>query len=184
MLPHLTSLSVSAINIDEVLNLNFLDPLPDLEKLHFRGKMEMGILPRVFDSLHKLRELCLAWSALKEDPLSSLALMRNLVYLYLLRTYDGEFLTFCKDYFPNLRHLALRDMAQLARIEIECGTMINLNHLELTGLQRIQCVPEGISFLRSLRSMVLRDMPEIFVEKLRGDESRLVQHVPQIIYLD
>ncbi|KAJ4809853.1 Disease resistance protein RPM1 [Rhynchospora pubera] len=134
MLPHLTSLSVSAINIDEVLNLNFLDPLPDLEKLHFRGKMEMGILPRVFDSLHKLRELCLAWSALKEDPLSSLALMRNLVYLYLLRTYDGEFLTFCKDYFPNLRHLALRDMAQLARIEIECGTMINLNHLEAWSL--------------------------------------------------
>ncbi|KAJ4757378.1 Disease resistance protein (CC-NBS-LRR class) family [Rhynchospora pubera] len=184
MLPYLTNLAISAINNDEVLNLNFLDPLPDLEMLHIRGRMEMKILPRVFDSFHKLRRLHLYWSGLKEDPLCHLAHMSNLVFLCLIKTYDGELLTFRKVYFPNIRDLILMDMAQLVAIEIEDGTMINLEYLQLTGLQGLKCVPEGLYFLGELQRVVLQDMPEAFVEKLRGEESRFIQHVPHVIYRD
>lgn len=170
MLSNLTFLGLDAINDDEVLNLNILQPIPDLEKLCIQGRMEMGILPQVFNSLHKLRGLNLYRSELKEDPLGSFTLMSNLVTLRLIRAYDGELLTFCRGHFPKLRYLALVDMERLIRIEIECGTMINLYYLELTGLQSLQCMSKGTSFLR--------DMPEVLVEELRGGESRLIQHVP------
>ncbi|KAJ1704352.1 hypothetical protein LUZ63_004131 [Rhynchospora breviuscula] len=90
MLPDLTTLNINAINNAEVLDLNFLGPLPDLEKLFLRGRMEMGILPRVFDSLHKLRILGLYWSSLNEDPLGSLGLMSNLVFLILTKPITGS----------------------------------------------------------------------------------------------
>jgi disease resistance protein RPM1 len=184
MLPNLTRLCIDAINDDEVLNLNLLQPLPDLEKLCFQGKMEMGTLPRVFDSLHKLRELHMYCSGLKADPLGSFSLMRNLVLLRLVRAYDGELLTFRQGHFPNLKYLLLVDMAQLIQIEIECGTMNNLYYLEITSLRSLDCIPKGISFLRSLQRMVVRDMPEVLVQKLKGDESRLIQHVPHVIFYD
>ncbi|KAJ1704351.1 hypothetical protein LUZ63_004130 [Rhynchospora breviuscula] len=182
MLPNLTYFSLSAFDNNEVLNLNCLDPLPDLEKLRLLGRLEKGILPWVFHSLYKLRDLTLFWSGLKEDPLGSLAHMSNLVSLYLVRAYDGELLTFREDYFPNLKHLFLRDLTQLVQIEIESRTMINLYHLHLSGLQSLQCVPKGLSFLSSLQRMTLQDMPEVFVEKLSGDEGRLIQHVPNVTF--
>ncbi|KAJ4798251.1 Disease resistance protein RPM1 [Rhynchospora pubera] len=183
MLPNLTYLALSAINIDEVLNLNFLDPLPDLEKLRLLGRLEKEILPQVFHSLHKLRDLALCWSGLKEDPLGSLAHMSNLVSLYLVRAYDGKLLRFRRDYFPNLKHLFLRDLMQLVQIEIESRTMINLYHLQLSGLQSLQCVPEGLPFLSSLQKITLQHMPQEFMENLSGDEGRLIQHVPNITFL-
>ncbi|KAJ3708871.1 hypothetical protein LUZ61_012576 [Rhynchospora tenuis] len=181
-LPNLTYLALSAINDGEVLNLNCLKPPSDLEKLRLIGKLEKGIL-EVIRSLQKLRDIALCWSGFKEDPLGSLAHMSYLVSLYLVRAYDGELLTFCQGYFPNLKQLFLRDLMQLVQIDIESGTMINLCHLQLSGLQSLQCVPEGLSFLSSLQRITVQHMPEVFVEKLMGDEGRLIQHVPNITYL-
>jgi disease resistance protein RPM1 len=179
-IPFLSTLEITACDKDEVLNLQTLDPLPSLKKLHLQGKLE-GVIPLIFGSLSNLTDLRLGWLGLHEDPLSSFSHMSNLVKLYLYRAYEGHSLTFRLGWFPKLQFLYLVDLFELDSIDFEDGTMRSLHCLQLIGLSKLTHVPEGMRYLRILKKLILTDMPEKFFRNLEGDDRNIVQHIPSIL---
>ncbi|RLM54324.1 disease resistance protein RPM1-like [Panicum miliaceum] len=179
-MPNLSRLLLFASDMDEILNLKMLRPLPNLKLLWLAGKLDGGIVPSLFSKFEKLTQLKMDWSGLKEDPISSLSHMLSLVNLCLSGAYDGEQLTFCAGWFPKLRSLQLVDMEHLNLIEIEDGTLMSLHTLELTGLRNLKAVPEGIKYIRTLDQMFLTDMSNEFIERLLGSDHHIVQHIPDI----
>ncbi|CAL5040304.1 unnamed protein product [Urochloa decumbens] len=183
-MPNLSRLLLFASDMDEILNLKMLRPLPNLKFLWLAGKLDGGMVPSLFSKFEKLTQLKMDWTGLKKDPISSFSHMSTLVYLGLFGAYGGEHLSFCAGWFPNLKSLQLADMEHLSCIGIEDGTMIVLYNLELAGLRNIRAVPKGIKYIRTLHQMLLTDMPMELVESLRGSDRHLVQHVPNIHIFD
>ncbi|KAJ1260689.1 hypothetical protein BS78_10G251500 [Paspalum vaginatum] len=183
-MPNLSCLFVFASDTDEILNLRFLKPLPNLKFFWLAGKMEGGMLPPIFSRFEKLTQLKMDWSGLKKDPIESFSHISTLVDLWLYGAYGGEYLSFCAGWFPKLKSLQLADMEHLSCIEIEDGTMMRLHHLELVGLRNMRAVPRGIKYIRTLHQMFLTDMPKELVESLQGSDRHIVQHVPNIHIFD
>ncbi|CAN6220230.1 unnamed protein product [Urochloa humidicola] len=183
-MPNLSRLLLFTSDMDEILNLKMLRPLPDLKLLWLAGKLDGGTVPSLFSKFEKLTQLKMDWTGLKKDPISSFSHMSTLVVLGLRGAYGGEHLSFCAGWLPKLKSLQLADTEHLSCILIEDGTMIVLHHLELIGLRNIRAVPKGIKYVRTLRQMFLTDMPMELVESLRGSASHIVQHVPNIHIFD
>ncbi|EMS64194.1 hypothetical protein CFC21_099327 [Triticum aestivum] len=183
-MPSLSRLVIFANSKDEVLNLIKIKPLRNLKFFWLRGRLYEGVLPQMFASFEKLAALKLDCSCLKKDPISSFAHMLNLVYLNLCRTYDGEQLTFSAGWFPKLSSLALVDMECLNSIEIEEGTMKVLHTLEIVGLKSLRIVPRGIKHIKTLQKMLVTDMRKEFMDRLHGDDSDIVEHIPDIQSFD
>ncbi|RCV22735.1 hypothetical protein SETIT_4G244000v2 [Setaria italica] len=183
-MPNLSRLLISACDMDEVLDLRMLKPLPNLKFLWLSGKLAEGVLPLIFSKFEKLALLKMDWSGLKKDPIISFSHMLNLVDLRLYGTYGGEQLTFCAEWFPKLNSLQLADMEHLNWIDIEDGTMIGLYHLELIGLRNLKAVPVGIKYIRKLHQMFLTDMPNEFIQRLQGSDDDIVQHIPNVHIFD
>ena len=181
-MPNLNRLFISTCDVNEILNLKTLKPLPNLTTFNLSGKLEGGVLPLIFSV--KLKQLKLDWSSLKKDPVSSFSQMSNLVDLLLTGAYAGEQLTFCTRWFPNLKSLQLADMEHLNWIEIEDGAMMNLHVLLLAGLRNLKAVPEGIKYIRTLHEMFLTDMSNEFIIRLQGSDNHIVQHIPNINKFD
>ncbi|AQK66725.1 disease resistance analog PIC11 [Zea mays] len=183
-MPNLSVLIIFASDMDEILDLRMLRPLPNLKLFWLAGKMKGGVLPSIFNKFEKLTQLKMDWSGLNKDPISSFSYMLTLVDVWFFGAYCGEYLSFCAGWFPNLKSLHIADMEHLTRIEIEDGTMMGLHHLELVGLRNMRLVPKGIKYIRTLRQMILTDMPKELVESLRGSDAHIVQHVPNIHIFD
>jgi disease resistance protein RPM1 len=179
-MPNLSRLVIYACDMDEFLDLKMLKPLPNLKFFNLAGKLEAGVLPSIFHNFEKLTWLKLDWSDLRQDPISSLSHMLNLVRLQLYGSYGGEQLTFCAGWFPKLNFLQLANMKNLNWIEIEDGTMMCLNHLELIGLGNLKVVPDGIKYIRTLHQLYLINMSKEFLGSLQGNESPTVQHIRNI----
>ncbi|KAJ3679180.1 hypothetical protein LUZ60_017191 [Juncus effusus] len=178
-LPRLTTLTISDYNGN--LDLENLKPLPTLEVLRLWGKWEKPIATPAFGSLCNLRKLKLWYSGLQEDPLPSFSLIASLVKLALRGAYNGQLLIFRAEWFPKLRFLLLQEMIQLSAVEIEEGTMRNLSYMRLQMLPSLKSVPSGLANLRLLQELDIKFMSEEFNVRLRGSESGIVQHVPDII---
>lgn len=183
-MPSLCRLVIFANSEDEVLNLVMLKPLANLKFFWLRGSLHEGVLPHMFASFEKLATLKLDCCCLKKDPISSFAHMLTLVDLKLYRTYDGQQLTFRAGWFPKLSSLELGDMEHLNSIEIEEGTMKVLHTLEMVGLRGLKVVPRGIKHIDTLQKMLLADMSKEFMGRLQGDDSYIVEHIPNIQSLD
>jgi len=175
---NLSRLLISACDMDEILDLRPLQPLPNLKFLWLAGKLEGGMLPQIFTRFEKLTQLKMHWSGLKKDPIGSLSHMLNLEFI--LRAYSGEQLTFCAGWFPKLKSLQFANMEFLKQIEMEDGTLMSLHTLELTRLRNLKAVPEGIKYIRSLQEMFLIDMPNEITGRLKGNDKHIVQHIPNI----
>jgi disease resistance protein RPM1 len=128
-MPNLSVLIIFASDMDEILDLRMLRPLPNLKFFWLAGKMEGCMLPSMFNKFEKLTRLKMDWSGLNKDPISSFSYMLTLVDLWLFGAYYGEHLSFCAGWFPNLKSLQIADMEHLTQIEIEDGTMMGLHHL-------------------------------------------------------
>ncbi|KAI4970800.1 hypothetical protein ZWY2020_001714 [Hordeum vulgare] len=87
-------------------------------------------------------------------------------------------------WFPKLSSLALVDMDRLNSIEIEEGTMKVLHTLEIVGLKSLKVVPRGIKHIKTLQKMLLTDMRKEFMDRLQGDDSDIVEHIPDIQSFD
>ncbi|KAJ3674394.1 hypothetical protein LUZ60_005010 [Juncus effusus] len=183
-MPHLIELGIYACDEDEVLNFEGLKPLPSLEIFALQGKLEGGEIPSVFSSFGNLRFLILRWSGLRVDPLSSISHISNLTWLSLIRAYEGEVLTFCSGWFPNLKRLHLVDLLNLTQINFEEGTTPSMLRLGLQGLRSLTKVPEGVRYLCSLQKMSIQEMPVEFIENLRGDGQAIVQHIAVVKIYD
>uniref|UniRef100_A0A0E0LZ30 Disease resistance protein RPM1-like n=1 Tax=Oryza punctata TaxID=4537 RepID=A0A0E0LZ30_ORYPU len=169
-MPNLERLGIYLYDKDEVLNLEWLDPPPNLETLYLGGKMQGGILPSNICSMNKLRDVRLGWSRLEMDPVLSFSHMLNLAKLHLCRAYEGQLMTFRTGWFPKLKELRLIDIDQLSKIEMEAGTMQIIAYIQLIGLREMKAVPAGFQNLTSLQDMVLKDMPEEFTTRALGED--------------
>ncbi|CAN6162859.1 unnamed protein product [Urochloa humidicola] len=179
-MPNLSRLLISACDMDEIIDLNMLETLPNLKLLWLAGKLLGGMLPPLFAEFENITWLKMDWSGLKKDPISSFSHMLNLADLRLIGAYCGQRLTFCTGWFRKLKTLQLANMEHLNQIEMEKGTMMSLHALELSSLKNLKGVPEGISYITTLNYMYLIDMPIEFIERLQGSDSHIVQHIRNI----
>uniref|UniRef100_A0A8R7UCP0 Disease resistance protein RPM1 n=2 Tax=Triticum urartu TaxID=4572 RepID=A0A8R7UCP0_TRIUA len=169
-LAHLSHLLIISYAKEEVLDLENLDPLPNLEWFYLKGKLHGGVIPTIFSGFRKLRDLRMGWSRLQADPIPSFAHLSHLVELHLYRVYEGQIMTFRAGWFPKLEKLYLADMEQLSCMEVEAGTMPILNYMELIGLRSMLVVPAGFQNLTSLQQIVLMDMPVEFMTMVREQD--------------
>nr|CAD1839364.1 unnamed protein product [Ananas comosus var. bracteatus] len=173
---------VVASDKDELLCLDGVHPLPSLQKLYLKGRLDEDEAPTVFANFGRLRDLRLAWSGLQTDPLHSFSHMSSLVDLHLYRVYEGQRLSFRAGWFPRLKNLFLADMAQVSVIDIEDGAMKSLYQLQLIGLSSLTATPAGVVYLQSLQAMYLIDMPQEFIRRLETSDRSKVQHIPNVYW--
>ncbi|XP_045084215.1 disease resistance protein RPM1 isoform X1 [Aegilops tauschii subsp. strangulata] len=179
-LVHLSKLDIISYAKEEVLNLENLDPLPNLENFYLKGKLEGGVIPTIFSGFRKLSDLRMGWSRLQADPIPSFAHLSHLVELHLYRVYEGQIMTFRTGWFPKLEKLYLADMEQLSCIEVEAQTMPILNYMQLIGLRSMLVVPAGFQNLTSLQQVVLMDMPVEFMTMVQ--EQDCTKHIRLILH--
>ncbi|KAM3253611.1 hypothetical protein ACQJBY_047604 [Aegilops geniculata] len=113
ILVHLSNLDIISHAKEEVLDLENLDPLPNLERFYLKGKLHGGVIPTIFSGFRKLRDLRMGWSRLQVDPIPSFAHLSPLVELHLYRVYEGQIMTFRTAGFQNLtslQQIVLMDM--------------------------------------------------------------------------
>lgn len=177
----LVQLGVAATDGEE-LQLAALSLPPFLQKLTLVGRL--NALPHWLDSLANLTHLHLDLSQLQQDITSSLNPLSNLVFLQLKKAYDGEVLDFRIGWFPRLKKLNLLELRRLGSVRVEEGALASIQELYLIRCPALKVLPQGIEYLTGLQKLLLEEMPEDFVERLKSDmsedESKL-QHIPTII---
>ncbi|KAL6351014.1 hypothetical protein AAG906_031600 [Vitis piasezkii] len=134
-------------------------------------------------SLHDLVRIRLKWSSLAEDPIAALQNLPYLVELQLLDAYTGTQLDFSSGKFQKLKILDLQQLEQLKSIIMEEGTLPCLQKLIISHCSKLVRLPRGIDKLIHLQMLLLHDMPEPFVTRLRKNGGRLrhlVHHIPCI----
>ncbi|CAA6670741.1 unnamed protein product [Spirodela intermedia] len=167
--------------ITEMTQLHRLDIVAAEEKESLNiQSISLEVPPKWVGSLNNLTWLRLCWSALKEDPLPSICKLPNLVFLLLVRAYDGPRLVFQEGWFPKLKDLRLVDMDHLQQLEIEKVALPKLRQLNLVRCGTLMAVPQGIWYLQKLEMLYLEEMPQEFVGTLRsrnhGKDGLLKRH--------
>ncbi|GAU42453.1 hypothetical protein TSUD_235220 [Trifolium subterraneum] len=179
---NLRSLSISAIEEDEVLDIHDITkPPPYLQRLYLSGCLEK--FPQWIKSCKNLVRVFLKWSRLKEDPLVFLQGLPNLRHLELLQVYVGETLHFNAKGFPRLKVLGLDDLQGLKCMIIDEGAMQGLKKLIIQQCGSLKHVPVGIEYLTKLKTIDFFDMPDELLTALRpniGREFWRVQNVPTV----
>lgn len=79
--------------------------------------------------------------------------------------------------FPQFDRLFFLDLPDLKGWEIEEGAMPKLNYLVIRDCPKLEKVPRLISALKELH---IHNMPEEFKERIRGQDSVIVSHIPTI----
>jgi disease resistance protein RPM1 len=152
----LSYILITASHQDEFLHLDYLShPPPQPQKLGLFGRLKINMLKSpIFQSPGKyIQVLWLGWSQLSEDPLPYLSHLRNLTYLSLKRAYEGHQLVFQAGWFPKLKCLELVYMPNLVRVDMERDTIVCLEDITLTDLERLAEIPMGIEHISSLKNM-------------------------------
>jgi disease resistance protein RPM1 len=127
---HLKILFVSSINENEIIDLQSISSPPQfLEHVYLRGRLKK--LPNWILELQNLGTLILFFSSLKEDPLLCVQALPNLVTLSLNHAYDGEQLHFKEGGFQKLKKLTLRELKKLKMVEIDRGSLLGLEQLDI-----------------------------------------------------
>ncbi|XP_010271762.1 PREDICTED: disease resistance protein RPM1-like isoform X2 [Nelumbo nucifera] len=162
----LQSLSISAIEEGEILDLQFLSsPPPFLRTLLLKGRLEK--LPHWIPSLHNLCLMDLRWSKMKDDPLEALKCLPQLKRLNLMHAYDGEQLCFQSGGFQKLENLGLERLERLRMVTIEEAALPQLENLYISGCEMLENAPLGIEHLNELKMLLFLEMPNEFKGRLR-----------------
>ena len=179
---HLRSLSIFAIEKDEVIDIHDISNPPCyLQQLYLSGRLEK--FPQWINSCKNLVRVFLKWSRLEEDPLVHLQDLPNLRHLELLQVYVGEMLHFNAKGFPSLKVLGLDDLEGLKYMTIEEGAMQGLKKLVMQRCGSFKNVPLGIEHLAKLKAIEFFDMPAELIMALRpnvGEDYWRVQNVPTV----
>jgi len=179
---NLRSLSITAIEEDEVINIHDISNPPRyLQQLYLSGRLEK--FPQWINSCKNLVRVFLKWSRLEEDPLVCLQGLPNLRHLEFLQVYIGEMLHFNAKGFPSLKVLGLDDLEGLKYMIIEEGAMKGLKKLVMQRCGSFKNVPLGIEHLTKLKTVEFFDMPDELIMDLRpngGKDYWRVQNVPTV----
>ncbi|RWR73944.1 disease resistance protein RPM1-like protein [Cinnamomum micranthum f. kanehirae] len=176
----LLHLIVRVISKEEILDLDAVSSPPaHLKHLLLEGRLER--LPPWIGSLQNLATLDLRSSHLKEDPLSSLEALPNLLSLCLIMVYVGEELCFRHGCFLKLNVLGISGIPKLNLIKIENGSMICIKKLYLKECPELKRIPEGMQYLTSLQELRLKDMSEELLQRIKAGGERVnLLHIPII----
>ncbi|KAL6005900.1 hypothetical protein ACLOJK_039945 [Asimina triloba] len=160
-----------------------LNELHQLRKLRLSGTLEKP--PEIYYFPRQLTQLSLKSSRLKEDPLPILEKLPNLRVLKLLSfSYAGKAMACSAGGFPCLQLLLLENLNGLEEWEVENGSMPKLEHLSISGCERLQMIPEGLKYLTMLKTLEMRGMSSELTDRVRPDNGgdwNKVQHVPSIV---
>ena len=182
-MPNLHSLSVASLSMEVPIELDAMTNNPPalLQRLYLKGPLLK--FPSWISSLHDLVRIRLKWSSLAENPIAALQNLPYLVELQLLDAFTGTQLEFQSGKFRQLKILDLQQLEQLRSIVMEEGTLPCLQKLIISHCSKLRQVPGGIENLIHLQMLLLYDMPDPFVTRLRrngGGLRHLVQHIPCI----
>ncbi|OMO94410.1 Disease resistance protein [Corchorus capsularis] len=190
-LSQLRALSVTSENEEEIIDLSDLQPLPDsplqclerLQRLYLTGRLTE--LPRWLPKVTSLVRLTLKGSRLKDAPISELQLLPELVHLELLQVYNGNKLHFQGGGFTKLKVLGLDKFDELESIEVDEGSMPNLEKLIIQRCNRLKKVPLGIQYLTNIKGLELFDMPPELITSLRpgnpgSEDWKTIAHIAQV----
>ncbi|XVF11304.1 hypothetical protein REPUB_Repub08aG0015100 [Reevesia pubescens] len=163
-------------------SLSQLSALPNLVKLHMRGKI------RQLSSSHEfppnLSQLTLEHTHLKQ---ASVGILENLPRLLILRlkarSYDGDKMAVSISGFPQLEFLEFHSLESLEELNLEEGAMLRLRSFRIINCGNLKMLPEGMRSLSALRELDIENMPKSFVDKVRGEDFYKVQHVPSILFV-
>ncbi|KAJ4813543.1 Disease resistance protein RPM1 [Rhynchospora pubera] len=170
----LSQLSINASNENELLQLENLN-LPQIQKLILNAQLKENMLesPLFQTSGKGIHELWLGWSQLQNDPLPTLYHLKKLTFLALQKAYQGRRLIFKTGWFPKLKILVLRHMPNLIQVEMEQGTLLNLEKISFQELNQRVEFPKGIQHLMNLKWMICRD---VYFEGLKNKGIYKIYH--------
>ncbi|XP_047947504.1 putative disease resistance protein At1g59780 isoform X2 [Salvia hispanica] len=161
---------------------------PNLHALVTWSKLGKA-LPECWSNLvsSKLRFLDLFESKIEDDPMSTLG---KLPYLIRLRLYWESFveddpMTCTENSVLRLKRLTLRGLPKLREWRVEGGAMPLLSLLRIAECSSLEMVPEGLSSISTLQTLVIEGMPELS-ERLSPSRQDFhkVRHVPSILIED
>ncbi|KAE9452636.1 hypothetical protein C3L33_15463, partial [Rhododendron williamsianum] len=187
-LNNLCSLTIAAIEEDEIIDLDSLSLPPRLlQALYLHGRLEK--IPHWIPSLHNLKRLELCWSKLKDvDPLQSLQDLPNLLTLGLRDAYEGDGLFFKAGGFQKLKELWLARLVGLKWVRVESSSMPLLEELYLKDCNLMMELPSGVEHLANLKDLKLNDMSETLISSLnrdlQGGDYWRIAHVPNVWVAD
>ncbi|CAK7323839.1 unnamed protein product [Dovyalis caffra] len=179
----LRSLSVSAINSDEILEVQSMSSPPShLQTLALGGQLER--FPDWVSKLQNLVQLVLWYSRLKDDPIKVVQALPNLKILGLAFGYNGEKICF-EGGFQKLKLLGLTGSNELKTMTIDKGAMPLLETLYIGPCPQLKEVPSGIQHLKHLKELYFAGMSNEFTQRLsreEGEDYWKVKHVPFLQY--
>ncbi|KAM7485975.1 hypothetical protein LguiA_001984 [Lonicera macranthoides] len=152
-----------------------------LESLVLQG--EIGKLPEYCEDHFSasLTRIDLRFSGLTEDPMTTLEKLPNLKYLDLGYESYVENEMVCSDGgFPQLRRLILGALRKLENWRVDEGALPLLSSLTISHCNEMKRLPEGLKFLTKLQKLEILLMPKVFRDKVRGEDSYIIRHVPSI----
>ncbi|KAM7488981.1 hypothetical protein LguiB_026465 [Lonicera macranthoides] len=82
--------------------------------------------------------------------------------------------------FPQLRLLILSFLTKLENWRVDEGALPLLSSLFISGCKEMMRLPEGLKFLAKLERLEIWNMPEAFRDKVRGEDSCIIRHVPSV----
>ncbi|TQD97411.1 hypothetical protein C1H46_016990 [Malus baccata] len=182
---HLESLLLTAINEDEVLDLESISTPPQfIRSLGLIGRLEQ--LPGWISNLQHLIRLVIFWSRLRDSPLKVLQNLPNLSELVLeINAYDGVQLHFEEGGFQKLRELRLRGIMGLNSLIIDDGVMPLLQEFHIEPSPQLKEMPSGIHHLRNLTYLYFYNMPKEFARQMdqkNGQHYWIVEHIQNILF--
>nr|XP_017234618.1 PREDICTED: LOW QUALITY PROTEIN: probable disease resistance protein At1g58602 [Daucus carota subsp. sativus] len=129
--------------------------------------------------------LYLRKSYLEEDPMPILEMLPVLSVLQMREdTYVGKEMVCSATGFPKLTHLILYKFTNLEKWRVEKGSMPILSHLRIQRCNKLEELPEGLVFLKSLQ---IYQMPQDFNDRLKrqdgeeGPDFHKISHVLRLI---
>ncbi|GLT60199.1 hypothetical protein SLA2020_329780 [Shorea laevis] len=88
--------------------------------------------------------------------------------------------------FPQLKTLLLHGLPSLEEWTVEEGAMRGLARLGISDCYKLKMVPEGLTFITTLKELEIRWMTRAFKSLLQedGEDFHKIQHVPAIVFLN
>ncbi|KAM7488974.1 hypothetical protein LguiB_026458 [Lonicera macranthoides] len=154
-----------------------------LERLELVGKI--GKLPeyREIHSSASLTKIELRLSGLTEDPMTTLEKLPNLKYLELgYESYVGNEMVCSAGGFPQLQSLILLSLTKLENWRVDEGALPLLSSLAIYSCKEMKRLPERLKFLTKLQRLDIYNMPKAFEDKVRGEDSYIIRHVPFVTF--
>ncbi|KAK0595431.1 hypothetical protein LWI29_006572 [Acer saccharum] len=172
---------VSSIPATSLPSLQGLSEVHRLTKLFLQGRINTIPGPREFPP--NISQLTLQSSFLSMNPMDVLKQLPKLSILRMRnQSYMGDQMAISAGGFRLLNFLELEGLDELQVLTIENGAMPRLRHLRISSCRELKELPVGIMSATTLQELEIIRMPIAFVNRLRGDDSHKVKHIPSIIF--